>query len=131
MMLARVVLLGAALAYGGLGLAFLFWPTPMAEHVELFLGSATADNDVRAVYGGLSLGLAVFLLLSLRRLEWFRPALWVVALTLAAMASARIVSLVVAGTPHPIAFALHSAEVVGFVLALLALRRLPARHETL
>jgi hypothetical protein len=94
----------------------------MARLVDVSLGSATADNDLRAVYGGVSLGLAAFFGAALRRPAWREPALWVVALTLSCMALARFVSWAVAGPPAPLGYALHAAEFVGSLAALIALR---------
>lgn len=43
------------------GAAFLAWPVELVSLVDIELRSATARTDVRAVYGGLQLGLAAFL----------------------------------------------------------------------
>ncbi len=124
MTLARAVLGLSALAYGGVGLAFLIAPAAMGGLVGLSLRDATADNDVRAVYGGLGLGFALFCLLAAARDAWMRPALAATALTLGGMASARVVSWVAVGRPGPLAFLLHAAEVAGCAAAVAALSAL-------
>jgi hypothetical protein len=123
---ARVLVL-SAIAYGSIAIGFLVEPTGMAARVEISFDGATADNDVRAVYGGLGAGLAIFFLASVRRPGWHAPALSLMALTLGAMALARVVSLVFAGPPQPIAYLLQAVEIGGFLLATTALRRLPAQ----
>ncbi|MEN8183708.1 MAG: DUF4345 domain-containing protein [Myxococcota bacterium] len=125
MSLAGLVLRLSALAYGGIGVAFLAAPAEMAAAVDVSVGSASADNDVRAVYGGLDFGLAIFCLASASRPDWHRPALWVVTLTLGAMSLARVLSWMLAGFPDPIALALHAAETLGCGLAAFSLTRLP------
>jgi hypothetical protein len=52
---ARLVLALSALPFAGIALAFL---VALAARVDVSLGSATADHDVRAVHGGLQLGCA-------------------------------------------------------------------------
>lgn len=126
MTLAQSVLALCALAYGGVGASFLLFPEPMTSLVDISLGSATADNDVRAVYGGVGLGLAAFFARSATRTDWQRPALWAALLTLGAMAFARFWSLGVVGLPGPLGFLLHGAELAGFAASVAALRRLPA-----
>jgi len=119
----RVVLAGSALVFGVIGVAFVVAPHALAPAVDIELTSVTADNDFRAVYGGVPAGLAVFLVMGLRRPTFTRPALWVVALTLGGLAVGRLWSWAVAGWPAPIGFVLHAAEVSGLVLSLVAIRR--------
>ena len=87
--------------------------------------SATADNDVRAVYGRVAAGLAAFLWLASNRPEWTRPALYAVVFTLGGMASARFLSWAIVGLPEQIGLALHLGELIGFAAGIVALRRIP------
>jgi hypothetical protein len=119
----RIVLLGSALVYGAIGVAFVVAPHALAPLVGIDLTSVTADNDFRAVYGGVPAGLAVFIAMGLRRPQWELPALWVVALTLGGLAATRVLSWGVAGWPEPIGLALHASEAFGLVLAIVAIRR--------
>ena len=48
---ARLVLGLSALAFAGIGAAFLVVPEAMAARVGVSLAGAAAANDVRAVYG--------------------------------------------------------------------------------
>jgi len=121
-MFARWVLVGSVLVFGFIGVTFSVAPAKMASFVDVSLGSATAEGDVRAVYGGVALGLACFVGAALRRRDWTEPALWVVALTLACMALTRFVSWAVAGPPAALGYALHAAEFSGALAALVALR---------
>ena len=125
MSLPRWVLLTSAAVYSAIGGAFLAAPAGMARLVGVELTSATADNDVRAVYGGVAIGLAVFLGLAAGRRDWWHPALWVVLLSTGGMAGARVLSWILVGMPESVAFALHAAEVAGVAAAALALSGLP------
>jgi hypothetical protein len=124
MNLAAIVLRLSALAYGGIGAAFLVAPAFMASLVGVSLETVTADNDVRAVYGGLGGGLGLFFALGSARPDWHSPALSVLVLTAGAMAAARVLSWLVVGLPAPIGYLLHAAEILGLGAGALALRRL-------
>lgn len=90
MLLARVVLLIQLLALAGLGLAYFVQPHEMTNLSGMLLMSPAAATDVRAYYGGLQLGLAAFIGLSLSRLELTRAALILLVLLYSALALARI-----------------------------------------
>jgi hypothetical protein len=124
--MARFVLVASAIAFAGIGAAFLVCPEAMAEHVGLSLARAIADNDVRAVYGGLQIGIGAFLATCAARPAWFRPGLVAQLFLFGGLALARVVSLFAAGFPGQLGAALHAAEIVAFVFGLVALRRLRA-----
>jgi hypothetical protein len=121
---ARLVLALSALPFAGIGLAFLLAPAALAAHVDVALGSATADHDVRAVYGGLQLGCAALLAWGAARPERVRFALIAQLLLYGGLAAARVLGWAVAGAPSALGLALHAAEALGFGAAWLALRRL-------
>jgi hypothetical protein len=118
----RIVLLGSTAVFGVIGVGFMLFPQVLSSLVGIALTDVTADNDFRAVYGGVPAGLAVFLVLALRRREWELPALYVVLLTLGGLAASRVLSWLIAGWPAPIAFGLHGMEVSGIVLTTIAIR---------
>jgi hypothetical protein len=121
---ARLVLALSALPFAGIGLAFLLAPAALAAHVDVSLGSPTADHDVRAVYGGLQLGCAALLASGAARPERARFALAAQLLLYGGLAGARLVAWAAAGAPGALGLALHGAEVLGFGAAWLARRRL-------
>ena len=69
---ARVVLFVSALAFLGIGVPFLVAPIEMTGFVGVSLAGATADNDVRAVYGGLQIACGLILLVCASRAAWLR-----------------------------------------------------------
>lgn len=129
MRFARFVLAASALPFAGIGIAFLVAPESMANRVGLMVTSATAQSDVRAVYGGLQLGCAAFLALCAAKPAWVRPGLAVVVLTFGGLAGARVVSWVDAGLPDALGIALHSGELTGLICGGVAWRLLRAGTE--
>jgi hypothetical protein len=121
---ARLVLALSALPFAGIGLAFLLAPAALAARVDLSLGSATADHDVRAVYGGLQLGCAALLAWGAGRPERVRFALVAQLVLYGGLAGARVLAWLVAGAPSAFGVALHTGEMFGFGAAWLALHRL-------
>ena len=122
---ARLVLGLSALAFAGIGAAFLVAPEAMAARVGVSLAGAAAANDVRAVYGGLQLGVAACLVWCARRPETLRTGLAVQLFTFAGLAAARLVSLLLDGNPGALGLALHAAELLGFACGAVARARLP------
>ena len=119
---ARWVLGGAALANAVIGISFLIVPARMGPLVDLQVATATADNDLRAVYGGVSSALAGFFAWAGLREDWWEPALALATLQFGALVIGRTLSWLVAGWPAPLALALHAAEAVGWVACALTWR---------
>ncbi len=71
----RVVVLLSAVPFAGIGLAFLVSPEGMVALIGLSLRDATAQADIRAVYGGLQLGRAGFLAYCVFYSSFVRPGL--------------------------------------------------------
>lgn len=90
MLFARILLLVQVLALAGLGLAYFTHPHEMSNLSGMLLMAPAAATDVRAYYGGMQIGLAVFLLLALSRLELVRAALTLLVLLYSSLALARI-----------------------------------------
>ena len=125
----RFVLLGSAAAFAGVGVLFLLDPTGMAARVGVTLTGATADNDVRAVYGGLQLGCCAFLALCALRPAWHAPGVAAQLLLFGGLVAARVVSWTMAGLPDALGLGLHAAEGVGLLFGVLAWRALPTEER--
>lgn len=125
MRVARVVLVFSALPFAGIGLAFLVAPSAMGAFVGLTLDGAVADNDLRAVYGGLQLGIALFLAWCAAAPERLRAGVAAQLCTFGGLAFGRVVSWGVAGSPGELGIALHGAELFGVAAGIVAWRALP------
>ena len=125
MLFEGVVLVIEVLGLAGLGLAYFVQPHEMTNLSGMLLMSPAAATDVRAFYGGLQLGLAAFLGLSLSRLDFTRAALTLLVLLYSALALARIGGLWLDGGAQQ-TFNLYALllEVVSVGLCFWALRGL-------
>ncbi len=115
MRFARFVLLAQALVMACLSLAYWLWPYEMANLNGMLLMESASVSHMRVYYGGLQLGLALFLLWAAREPERARPALMMLMITMAALVLGRLVSLWLDG-----------GALVGFDLASLIYRVLAA-----
>lgn len=86
-----LVLTGAG--FVGFGAAYALRPDRMAALTDLTLPSPTARADFVATYGGLQLGVGLFLLACARRAAWIEPGLWAVVAGLAGLASLRTLTI--------------------------------------
>ncbi|WP_417779697.1 DUF4345 domain-containing protein [Stutzerimonas xanthomarina] len=106
MRFARFVLLAQALVMASLSLAYWLRPHEMANLNGMLLMETASVSHMRVYYGGLQLGLALFLIWAARAPERARPALIMLVVTMAALVLGRLVSLWLDG-----------GELVGFDLA--------------
>jgi hypothetical protein len=124
---ARVVLLISAGIFGYFGALTLWSPSRMAAMVDFALTTPTASVELRAMYGGLGIGIALFLLLAAFRSELAPAGLWATALMLGGLGAGRLAGLLLTPGARPVMWIALAVEVVGGVMALLALRSLPPR----
>lgn len=93
MPVASLFLVVQLLLLAGFGGAYFLWPQEMGAVSGMLLMESSAVTDVRAQYGALPLGLAVFLALALWRPELTRPALVLLLVLYASLALGRIAGL--------------------------------------
>ena len=115
MRFARFVLIVQAVFMAGLSLAYWLRPYEMANLNGMLLMESASVSHMRVYYGGLQLGLALFLLWAARAPERARPALMMLMITLLALVLGRLVSLWLDG-----------GALIGFDLASLIYRVLAA-----
>ncbi len=127
--LARAILALHALTFLGLGIAFLAAPTEMAAIVDLEATTPLARNDIRAVYGGLELGIGALLLAALMS-EDLAPALRSLLVIFGAMIGSRLLSLFVDGAPAQPGTLLLGLELAAFASAAIGLRSVGRRPRT-
>ncbi len=126
MRFARFVLAASALPFAAFGLAFLIAPQEFAAHLGIALMNATADNDARALYGGLQLACGALLALAARGdAVRVRAGLAAQLALYGGLAGARCVSLAFVGAPSALGLALHAGELFALGLGALAWRTLP------
>ena len=106
------------------GVAFVAFPQDVAELVtDGFPIVPSAVTDMRATYGGVPLGLGLFVGLCARRTDWLRPGLIVSLLVIACIGMGRLVGIIVDGSPNAFMIVFLSTEVVSVALFAVAVRR--------
>ena len=107
---------------------FLFAPRYFAAQLDITLSSASAVADLRAMYGGLSLGVGVLYLLGLKNVA-FRPAAIALATsTSAGLALGRVITIVVDGMPGPLVLAFLASEIVSVAVGMYLLKQGSGHH---
>ena len=119
----RVSLVLAALVFGGSGVGFLVDPVGMGSRLGLALTQPTAVVEIGAVYGGLEVGLAAFLIGCLRHSRWIRTGLALQTFAFGGLALARGIGMLVRGAGGGLMLGLLGLEVGGALLGLVAFRR--------
>ena len=98
MNLSRIALVTAAAGFAGFGIACLIRPKNMLNRVDVRAKSARGTTELRAMYGGLELGLGAFFAAAAARPEWSSPALLAQTLGLGSLAASRLVGIL---ADHP------------------------------
>ncbi len=127
--LARAILALHALTFLGLGIAFLVAPTEMAAIVDLEATTTLARNDLRAIYGGMELGIGALLLAALLG-EDLPPALRSLLVIFGAMIGSRLLSMLIDGVPAQPGTLLLGLEVAAFSSAAIGLRSVGRRPRS-
>lgn len=136
MLIARVFLAVQILVLAGFGVAYFLRPQEMGAVSGMLLMEAAAVTDVRAYYGALQIGMAVFLGLGLWLRDLTRPVLLLLLVLYASLALGRIVGLWLDGGAQQTfnlwaaLFEIVSAGVAGWLLQRLRGRGEPQRYAT-
>ena len=99
MRFARFVLAAQALVMVGFSLAYWVRPYEMANLNGVLLMESASISHMRVYYGGMQLGLALFLLWAMRAPERARAALVMLVFSMLALVVGRLVSLGLDGGP--------------------------------
>jgi hypothetical protein len=126
MRMARLVLLLFGLMFLGFGLAFAVAPWGMAQLVGLQAMSPQAVTELRAFYGGLEIGLGTFLLACAVTGRWMHAGLQCLLVICAGIAAGRVFGIAIDDSASPFIWSALATEIAGAVLAVIALRNLPA-----
>ena len=82
-----------ALAFGAFGIQWLLDPTAMAVPLGIVLTNGDATSDARAVYGGMELGMAAFLLYSAWSKDRRTQGLAAAAFSLLGLGTCRLIGI--------------------------------------
>ena len=110
-----------ALTFTGIGIYFLLRPETVASGLGLEAADATAFADIRAVYGGLEIGLGVALIWTLLDWQRTRMGLGLAMLMWCGLLGGRVVGVVVDGAQSTLGYGLLASEIIGAALTAVAL----------
>lgn len=100
-------------------------PLAAMAPVELNINTVSALNELRANYGGLQIGMGLFLLAGLCCKTYVRPALLAQALIVGGLAVGRLVSIALDGQPNAFVQGLIVLESVTALISLTLFLRQP------
>jgi Domain of unknown function (DUF4345) len=123
MNVARLSLAGTAAAFAGFGIALLVKPDLLSK-VDIELRSDTARAEVRAMYGGMEIGLAVFFALCATKRKWHRPGLWAQTAGLGGLSLGRTLGIALSAERRPLLLALLAAEGLAAVTGAVTLKQI-------
>ena len=119
-------LLLTGLVFAAIAVMALIDPAGMVARMGIQLTEVSSRNEMRAVYGGLNLAMALYLCAAFQIAEIRSAALTFTALFTGGLLLGRLVSLIVDGMPSPLIGSFIAIEVTGFVLALTLRRHVTA-----
>ncbi len=129
MKLARILVLGFGLFYIGFGLCFAVLPVRFfAMSTDEILRSPAGISEIRAVYGGLGIGVGIWMLFCLR--ENLRLGLVGLVATSGSIALFRAVGLIFDGAPEPAGTLFLFSEAAIVLVAAIGLRSLRRDSST-
>ena len=121
---AIVMIVLGALTFVGIGIWYVIDPGAMNAGGEIIYTTAHAENEVRAIYGGLELGLGLFYVWSLFDRGRYKSALVVLGLTIGCAGLSRFVGMVANGAWEQSTIIYGVSEFTGGVVALVIAMRI-------
>lgn len=125
MKLAKYLVGFYGLAFLVLGALFLIAPGALTATTQVALPTRVAVQEIRAVYGGFFLGVGLYLFLCAVRAAGLRQGLIALAVIMGGLTVGRVLGFLIDGPANAQLYVLTASEVVGVVLALVLLRRVP------
>ena len=122
----RGTLLFNASMLASFGIASLIVPRFVVSKVDIEPVSPTGSAEVRAMYGGLELGLAAFFAYASTQPELVRPALLAQAIALGGVAAGRAVGLI-ADRPRKMLYAFGALEAGTAIVSAVCFAKTPKR----
>ena len=124
MTLSIVLLRITSLLFVAFGIGFVIAPQDLAELVTGAAPSApSAVTDMRATYGGVPLGIGLFIGYCARRPETVRLGILASLTVIASLGAARLVGIIVDGSPNGFMMVFLATEIASVLLFLVALQR--------
>lgn len=119
----QVFLVLCGLAFVLIGINTFVDPLRAVAPLELNVNTVSALNELRATYGGMQIGIGLFLLAGVWRAALTRPALLAQALLVGGLVIGRLVGITLDGLPSGFVQGLLALELTISVLSVLLYRR--------
>lgn len=107
--------------YLAFGIAFLFWPGPLAQLSGIALDAPSGFTDIRATYGGLEVGTGMFLIYCASAKYRIRIGLIACLFSLCGFGGARLLGIILDGQPTLAVQIYLGIEFLGVILNTAAL----------
>lgn len=117
---ARLILVLAALMFAGLGVYLLKEPGKLDEWIGLRATTAESLTELRALYGGLEIGLGLFLLLCALRQPWISAGCACLVFVCGGIAIARVIGFFIDASFNNMMLGFLATEIVFAVLGAIA-----------
>lgn len=108
-----------ALTFVGIGVWYIIDPGAMNAGGDIVYLTPHAENEVRAIYGGLELGLGLFYVWSLFDRQRFKSALVVLGLSIGCAGLARFVGMFSNGAWEQSMLVFGASEFIGGLIAII------------
>ena len=109
-----------ALAFGAFGIQWLLDPNAMAAPLGIVLTNGDATSDARAVYGGMEIGMAAFLVYSAASRSRRSQGLAAAALSLLGLGTCRLIGIVLGSGVGAGTYQLLGTDMAGTTLCAIA-----------
>ena len=124
MTFARITLWFAVVTFGAFGILLTASPGLLDKWLGLRATTPEASTELRGFYGGLEIGLAVFLAVCALRPSFTAPGCLALALLCGGIAAARLLGFALDGSASPKLFAFLGTELLFVVLGTISVLRL-------
>lgn len=130
MLLPKATLVVTGAVFVAAGMVFLANPDRLASAIGLATQAGRSHTEIRAMYGGLQLGLGIFFLVSSVRIRWIRAALAAQSLILGFSAAGRSFGILLTGRDR-LMMGLTILDIAGAILGFVAFSRAKVALQTL
>ncbi|MGH2794654.1 MAG: DUF4345 domain-containing protein [Actinomycetota bacterium] len=125
MNLSMLLLRITSVLFVAFGIGFVVAPQDLAELMTDAAPSVpSAVTDMRATYGGVALGIGLFIGYCARRAETVRLGLLAAISVIASLGTARLIGIIIDGSPNAFMLVFLATEVASLLLLVIALRRI-------
>jgi hypothetical protein len=111
-----------AAAFTGFGAALVARPEKILRTIGIKANQPVGRTELRAMYGGMELGLGAFFTMAAFKPEWRRPALMAIVCGIGGLGATRIASAIAKRDPA-LTYAMGAPEVAAATLAAISLLR--------